>query len=68
MIQEVSGDVLITGAEAICHGVAPNDSFHQGLALALRERWPAMYQDFRHFSHTYHRRLPELSSTQKRVT
>ncbi|MFZ5863473.1 MAG: hypothetical protein ACOYXR_11615 [Nitrospirota bacterium] len=34
---------------AVAHGVAPNDSFASGLALALRTRWPGMYKDFRHY-------------------
>ena len=49
MIQEVTGDILLSQAEAVAHGVAPHDNFANGLALALRERWPAMYKDFRHF-------------------
>lgn len=49
MIYEVSGDILLTGARAIAHGVGPHDNFAQGLALSLRERWPAMYKDFRHY-------------------
>ena len=52
MIHEVSGDLLLSKAQIIAHGVAPNDEFKSGLALALRERWPAMYKDFRHFCHT----------------
>ena len=36
MIQEVSGDILLSKAHAIAHGIAPNDDFHSGLALALR--------------------------------
>lgn len=52
MIQEVSGDILLSSAQAIAHGVAPNDPFHSGLALALREKWPAMYKDFRHYCQT----------------
>ena len=54
MIQEVSGDILLTKASAIAHGIAPNDHFNSGLALSLREQWPAMYQDFRHFCHAQH--------------
>lgn len=42
----------VSRAQAIAHGVSPNDHFSQGLSLALRERWPAMYQDFRHFEKT----------------
>lgn len=30
------------------HGVAPHDNFANGLAFALRERWPAMDKDFKH--------------------
>jgi O-acetyl-ADP-ribose deacetylase (regulator of RNase III) len=54
MIHEVSGDILLSKAAAIAHGIAPNDDFHQGLALSLRERWPAMYKDFRHYCHQSH--------------
>lgn len=54
MIQEVTGDILLTKAQAIAHGIAPNDHFSTGLALALREQWPAMYQDFRHYCHVGH--------------
>ncbi|MFT4513287.1 MAG: O-acetyl-ADP-ribose deacetylase (regulator of RNase III) [Planctomycetota bacterium] len=49
MIHELSGDLLFSKADVIAHGVAPNDDFKNGLALALRERFPAMYKDFRHY-------------------
>ncbi len=52
MLKEVTGDILLTQAEAVAHGVAPNDHFASGLALSLRERWPAMYKDFRHYCQT----------------
>jgi len=51
MITKVRGDILLTKAQAIAHGVAPHDHFNQGLALALRERFPAMAKDFRHYCH-----------------
>ncbi|MEZ5445521.1 MAG: macro domain-containing protein [Gammaproteobacteria bacterium] len=54
MIREVSGDILLSEAAVIAHGVSPNDSFHAGLALQLREHWPAMYKDFRHYCQTHH--------------
>ena len=54
MIREVAGDILLTQAEAIAHGVAPHDHFESGLALALRERLPSMVKDFRHYCHTQH--------------
>jgi len=54
MIKEVTGDILLSKAKAIVHGIAPNDNFNQGLALALREHYPAMYKDFRHFCQVSH--------------
>ena len=49
MITNVHGDILLSNARAIAHGVAPHDHFNQGLALALREHHPAMAKDFRHY-------------------
>jgi O-acetyl-ADP-ribose deacetylase (regulator of RNase III) len=60
MLKEVTGDILLTKADALAHGVAPNDNFANGLALALRERWPAMYKDFRHYSQTFTPKTGEL--------
>jgi O-acetyl-ADP-ribose deacetylase (regulator of RNase III) len=60
MLHPVSGDILTTKAAVIAHGVAPNDPFHSGLALQLRERFPAMYRDFRHFCQTTHPKPGEL--------
>jgi O-acetyl-ADP-ribose deacetylase (regulator of RNase III) len=62
MLHEVSGDILLTNAQVIAHGVAPNDSFHQGLALQLREQWPALYKDFRHYCQTQHPKAGEVWS------
>lgn len=53
MIKEVKGDILLTNAQAIAHGVAPNDHFDQGLALSLRENYPVMVKDFRHYCRVY---------------
>jgi len=60
MLHEVSGDILLSKAQAIAHGVAPNDSFNSGLALALREGWPSLYKDFRHYCQTRHPQPGEL--------
>ncbi len=60
MIHEVQGDILLTKAQAIAHGVAPNDHFNSGLALSLRERWPAMVKDFRHYCRTSHPKPGEV--------
>lgn len=54
MIREVEGDILTTNAKAIAHGVAPGDHFDTGLALQLREQWPALAKDFRHYCHDHH--------------
>ncbi len=54
MIKNVSGDILQSKCQAIAHGVAPNDDFRRGLALSLRENWPSMYKDFRHYAQTSH--------------
>lgn len=54
MLKEVHGDMLLSGARTLVHGVAPNDPFSQGLALALREKAPALYKDFRHYCQTQH--------------
>lgn len=60
MIKKVAGDILLSEASAIAHGIAPNDHFNQGLAHMLREQWPSMYKDFRHYCHTYHPKAGEL--------
>lgn len=60
MVEFVTGDILKTKAEVIAHGVAPNDNFAQGLALSLREQWPSLYKDFRHYSHGNHPKEGEL--------
>jgi O-acetyl-ADP-ribose deacetylase (regulator of RNase III) len=59
MIYEVEGDILLTGAQAIGHGVAPNDDFKQGLAFSLREGNPELYKEFR--SHMHKQHMPEGS-------
>lgn len=51
MIRETEGDILLTKAHFIAHGIAPQERFDTGLALALRERWPSMVRDYRHAIH-----------------
>ena len=60
MIHEVTGDILLTKAQAIAHGIAPNDHFDHGLALHLREKWPTMAKDFRHYAHQSHPKPGEI--------
>ena len=57
MIQEVEGDILLSNAEAIAHGVDANDPMNQGLALALHEEYPSMHKDFHHWCHQQHPKL-----------
>ncbi len=46
-IYEVSGDVMLTSAQTIAHGVAPGENYPTGIALAVRERWPEAVKDFK---------------------
>ena len=54
MIHEVSGDILLTKAQLIAHGVAANDPITQGLARSLHEKYPSMHKDFHHWCHQSH--------------
>ncbi len=60
MLHEVSGDILLSKAQVIAHGVAPDDHFNQGLALSLRENYPSMAKDFRHYCHVSHPKPGEV--------
>ena len=51
MIHEVEGDILLSVAEAIAHGIAANDPMNQGLAASLHENYPSMHKDFHHWCH-----------------
>lgn len=52
MIKEVTGDILLSKADLLAHGISAHDPFDSGLALALRERWPALVKDYRHDTHS----------------
>lgn len=54
MIYEVSGDILLTKALMIAHGVAANDPMTEGLSLALHEKYPSMHKDYHHWCHVNH--------------
>lgn len=54
MVKQLTGDILLSDAQALAHGIAPNDHFDSGLALSLRQDWPALHKDFRHYLHTAH--------------
>jgi O-acetyl-ADP-ribose deacetylase (regulator of RNase III) len=57
MIHEVEGDILLTAAAAIAHGVAANDPMKQGLAESLHKLCPAMHKDFHHWCRQRHPKL-----------
>ena len=54
MIVEVEGDILLSRAEVIVHGIAANDPMSEGLAKSLHERLPAMHKDFHHWCRQTH--------------
>ena len=54
MIHEVEGDILLTGAQVIAHGVAANDPMDQGLAQSLHKQYPAMHKDYHHWCNQCH--------------
>lgn len=54
MIHQVTGDILLSRAQVVAHGVAPNDPMKQGLALALHEKYPALHKDFHHWCSQQH--------------
>lgn len=54
MIHYVSGDMLLSRAQAIAHGVAPKDPMKQGLARLLHEKFPAMHKDYHHWCDQAH--------------
>jgi len=55
MIIKVEGDILLSKAQVIAHGVAANDPMSQGLSKSLHEHMPSMHKDFHHWCHQEHR-------------
>ena len=53
MIHELEGDILLSNAQVLAHGVAANDPMNQGLALAIHEKYPLMHKDFHHWCHQH---------------
>lgn len=52
-MKEVTGDILLSNAKALAHGVAIDDDFKHGVGAELKAQWPSMYKDFRHFCKTH---------------
>ena len=59
MIYTVEGDIVLTKAQVIAHGVAANDPMDQGLAQTLHKYYPAMHKDFHHWCHDKHPKAGE---------
>jgi O-acetyl-ADP-ribose deacetylase (regulator of RNase III) len=53
MIYQVEGDILLSKAQVLAHGVCINDPMKVGLALALHNQYPAMHKDFHHWCHQH---------------
>ena len=60
MIHYVSGDILLSRAQAVAHGVAPKDPMSQGLARSLHEKYPAMHKDYHHWCSLVHPKPGEI--------
>ncbi|WP_394754424.1 macro domain-containing protein [Crenothrix sp.] len=53
MIYKVEGDILLSKAHTIVHGVGLNDAMDKGLALELRHKYPALPKDFERWCHQH---------------
>jgi O-acetyl-ADP-ribose deacetylase (regulator of RNase III) len=53
MIHKVEGDILLSKAQAIVHGVGVNDPMDKGLALALRNLYPPLQKDLNRWCHQH---------------
>lgn len=53
MIVKVEGDILLSKAQAIVHGVGVNDPMDKGLALQLRNKYPSLPKDLIRWCHQH---------------
>jgi O-acetyl-ADP-ribose deacetylase (regulator of RNase III) len=53
MIYKVEGDILLSKAHAIAHGVGINDPMDKGLALELKKKYPFLQKDFHRWCHQH---------------
>lgn len=53
MIYKVEGDILLSKAQAIVHGVGVNDPMDKGLALQLRNKYPSLPKDLNRWCHQH---------------
>lgn len=47
MIRYVKGDLLETDCDIICHQVNCQGKMNSGVAKAIREKWPVVYENYR---------------------
>lgn len=53
MIYKVEGDILLSKAQAIVHGIGVNDPMDKGLALKLRNKYPLLQKDLNCWRHQH---------------
>ncbi|MGD0960465.1 MAG: macro domain-containing protein [Methylomonas sp.] len=53
MIYKVEGDILLSKAHAIVHGVGLKDPMNKGLALDLSNKYPLLQKDFNCWRHQH---------------
>jgi O-acetyl-ADP-ribose deacetylase (regulator of RNase III) len=53
MIHKVEGDILLSKAQVIVHGVGVNDLMDKGLALKLRNKYPSLQKDLNRWCHQH---------------
>jgi O-acetyl-ADP-ribose deacetylase (regulator of RNase III) len=64
VIREVEGDILLSQAQLIAHGIATQDPFDSGLARCAA--LPSMVRDYRHAMHSNHPRPADLGLARRR--
>jgi O-acetyl-ADP-ribose deacetylase (regulator of RNase III) len=53
MIYKVEGDILLSKAHTIVHGIGVNDPMDKGLALQLRNKYPSLQKDLNRWCHQH---------------
>lgn len=53
MIYKIEGDILLSKAQAIAHGVGVNDPMDKGLALQLHHIFPSLQKDLNRWCHQH---------------
>ena len=54
MIREVSGDILLSKADVIAHGVAPSEEMTVGLAASMNQTFPGLADAFKEYCKALH--------------